>query len=1243
MDSSTDKKRGTPTLICTGALAICTVLLLTAVTPADASAPFTLLCTLAGVAFAIQVWTGARRERRLTAALADSDERFRLMVEASPDIVYFCTDPARTRWYYASPAIESLWGYTGSFEGKEATEFLRSSVLPEDRAQFLDREARERRCETVDVEYRIRQPRRGVRWMRTRTIGVLRNDGEVRVYGLTEDVTERRDREQALRDSESRVREFAGIATDWFWETDAEHVFTYFSRRVEAVIGQDASTLIGRSRLEIPGELMPKELWRAHVATLEARLPFRDFEYGVKREDDSTVYLSISGAPVRAPDGRFLGYRGTSTNVTERVLLRQRAARAETRLKTAIESLGDAFVLFDADDRLVMCNARYIEYHPKSADLIRPGARFESIIRGGAERGEYADAVGREEAWIAERIAAHRTSNSLTEQRVADGRWLRIIERRTADGGTVGFRVDITALKQAQERLEASMHMLERTVEHIPMGVSVMNADLEIVAYNPEFMNVLGFPPEHFKHGDPLQKFLRYNAERGEYGPGDADEQVASRVELARGFRAHRFERTRGDGMTLEVHGNPLPGGGFVTLYTDITDRKGFELKLIEAREHAESAARTKSEFLATMSHEIRTPMNGVLGLAELLLDTQLNAEQRDQMETLHRSARSLLYILNDILDLSKMEAGKLDLELISFDLVHAVEDVAGLWAPKAAEKRLELAVRIASDCPRHLIGDPGRIRQVLGNFLGNAVKFTGQGHVVVDVRCETHNDAGVRLRIAVQDTGIGLSPEATAKLFQPFTQADASTTRRYGGTGLGLTICKRLVELMGGEMGLQSTSGEGSEFSFALTLPIADAPAEITPAELRGVRVLIVDDHPVNRMVLDAQLQGFGMRVATAENAVQALTKARDAADSGDPFRIAVLDQCMPDTDGIELARRMHAEHADATPRLVLLTSAGRKGDGSLARGAGFGGYLNKPARRDQLRDLLAAVLGMRGDAEMLTRHRMEEPRAVFSGRVLLAEDNAVNRKVACAVLKKLGLEVFQAVNGLEAVAMATLTRFDLVFMDLDMPEMDGLETTRAIRTTEEGSGRRTPIVALTASVMQETRDQCAAAGMDDFVPKPFQRDQIAAVLEKYLVAPVRQAIEPASRSEAGAPPPAGTIDHTRLDSIREAMQDEFPALVQAYLDSAATLLEVLHGCAGGSDPKALYRPAHTLKSSSANLGAMTLSAMSAAIESQARAGAVPAAVARVAELENEFGRVKLALSELAKLPSGKRAHEAH
>ena len=457
------------------------------------------------------------------------------------------------------------------------------------------------------------------------------------------------------------------------------------------------------------------------------------------------------------------------------------------------------------------------------------------------------------------------------------------------------------------------------------------------------------------------------------------------------------------------------------------------------------------------------------------------------------------------------------------------------------------------------------------------------------------------------------------------------------------MTICKRLVELMGGEMGLQSTSGEGSEFSFALTLPIADAPAEITPAELRGVRVLIVDDHPVNRMVLDAQLQGFGMRVATAENAVQALTKARDAADSGDPFRIAVLDQCMPDTDGIELARRMHAEHADATPRLVLLTSAGRKGDGSLARGAGFGGYLNKPARRDQLRDLLAAVLGMRGDAEMLTRHRMEEPRAVFSGRVLLAEDNAVNRKVACAVLKKLGLEVFQAVNGLEAVAMATLTRFDLVFMDLDMPEMDGLETTRAIRTTEEGSGRRTPIVALTASVMQETRDQCAAAGMDDFVPKPFQRDQIAAVLEKYLVAPVRQAIEPASRSEAGAPPPAGTIDHTRLDSIREAMQDEFPALVQAYLDSAATLLEVLHGCAGGSDPKALYRPAHTLKSSSANLGAMTLSAMSAAIESQARAGAVPAAVARVAELENEFGRVKLALSELAKLPSGKRAHEAH
>ena len=1213
------------------------------------------------------------KRKRLKVQVHDSEERFRRMVEASPDLIYFSTDPERSCWDYASPAIRTVWGYEGPLEAQAVREFFQSCVLAEDTAQFWGRAERERRGETVDFEYRIRHPAGGVRWIRTRTVGVPQFDGSVRVHGMTEDVTERREREQALRSNEERVRAFAEIAADWSWETDAESRFTYFSDIRTRSGGFDKTKLLGQSRLELLRSLVPEATWREHTEVIAARRIFRDLDYAYRLPDGTTEYVSVRGDPVFDAAGRFTGYRGTGANVTVRVRLEQRAVQAEARLRDAIDSLDDGFVLFDAADKLSLCNQKYRDYYPKTADIIKEGVSFEEIIRFGLQRGEYAAAQGREEEWVAERMAAHRAADATIEQRLTDGRWLRIAERRTADGGIVGFRIDITALKQAQERAEAGMRLLERTVENMPMGVSVMDVDLNIVAFNEAFLQTLQFPREGFRRGDPLEKFLRYNSERGEYGAGNPDAQVASRLELARGFRAHRFERTRGDGVILEVQGNPVPGGGFVTTYTDVSERKQFELHLIEAREHAdearehadearvnadearvnadearvnaESAARAKSEFLSTMSHEIRTPMNGVLGLAELLLDSQLDAEQRNQLETLHRSGLALLEILNDILDLSKIEAGKFELEPIGFDLVHAIEDVGSLWAANAAEKKVELAVRIAQDCPRYLTGDPGRIRQVLGNFIGNAVKFTAQGHVIVDVRCESRDASSVRLRIAVQDSGIGLTAEARERLFQPFSQADASTTRRYGGTGLGLAICKRLVQMMEGELGVNSTPGEGSEFHFTIRLPLAEAPAPIALADVSGISALVVDDHPVNRIVLEAQLQGFGMRVAAAADAAGAQRAVRAAIERGDPIRIAVLDQCMPDTDGIELARRLRAEHGAAAPRLVLLTSAGRKGDGSLARAAGFAGYLSKPARRDQLRELLAAALGMAGGRDMLTRHHLAESGSVFGGRVLLAEDNAVNRQVACAVLRKLGLEVFQAVNGVEAVAMAARARYDLIFMDLHMPEMDGIEATQAIRAAEAAGATRTPIVALSASVMHETRAQCTAAGMDGFVPKPFVREQIAEVLRRFIAEPAQPEIdflgEPQVRPKEAATPPAMShadpadavgevIDAAQFEAMREAMEEEFPLLVTAYLDSGAELLAEMRAGAVAGDVKSLFRPAHTLKSSSANLGAMRLSGLAAQLEADAKSGQVAQPEHRVAELAAQFASVCTALRTL-------------
>ena len=770
--------------------------------------------------------------------VADSEERLRRLIEASPEVIYFVTTPQRDRWPFASGSLSETWGYRGPLEADAMRAYFSDVADPRDLNAFSGRPGRERRGETVDVEYRIRHPSRGLRWMRTGTTGVPRGDGVVDVYGMTEDVTDRKERERALAESEARFRALTALSSDWYWEQDSSFRFTRFEGGMKDEDRADSSIVLGRTRWEIGADNVDAEGWARHRAALERHQPFANF-LGLQRDPDGTVRRAslTSGEPMFDAEGRFTGYRGIGRDATEQVRAEVARRASDERLRAAIESLGDAFALYDANDRLVLCNQRYRDYHPSVATLARPGVAFEALLRAGIAAGEYPEAHGGEEAWIARRLEAHRAPGEPFEQPLADGRGLRVAERRTADGGVVGFRIDITALKAAEARIEATMRLLERTVEHLPMGVSVKNADLDLVAFNDAFMGLLGFPADRFQRGDPLEKFLRFNAERGENGAGDPAAQVRERVALARRFEPHRFQRTRGDGVVIEVEGRPVPGGGFVTIYTDITERKELEHRPVEAREHAEAAARAKSEFLATMSHEIRTPMNGVLGLAELLSDSRLEPEQRSRLETLHRSAQALLEILNDILDLSKIEAGRLTLEPIQFDLVDAVEDVAGLWAPKAADKGIEFTVHVAADCPRQVCGDPGRLRQVLGNLIGNAIKFTVEGHVKVGLHCANPGAADAELRFAVAETGIGLDDAARERLFQPFSQADASTTRRFGGTGLGLAICRRLVALMGGSINVDSQPGAGSEFHFCLRLPLGDAPPALARRARRRAR----------------------------------------------------------------------------------------------------------------------------------------------------------------------------------------------------------------------------------------------------------------------------------------------------------------------------------------------------------------------------------------------------------------------
>gem|GEM_PF-628582 len=970
--------------------------------------------------------------------------------------------------------------------------------------------------------------------------------------------------------------------------------------------------------------------WLHHLASTAARFGAGDFTARAHVPTKDEI-----GQVASAFNRMAAEVEKTNTELQAEVAERKQAQGELYKVAAIVESSDDAIISTDLEGKILSWNAGAERTYGYSAEEVI--GRHVSLL--------FPPNRPDEESGVVERIRRGERIKHFETVRVAkDGRQipvsLTVSAVRDAEGNLTGISKivhDITERKRVQAELQAREAQLNEAQAIAHLGNWEWDVATNKVTWSDEEYRIFGLQPQEFG--------ATYEAYLSRVHPDD-QEFVASLIGKALQDREypdfdHRIVRPDGEvrvihasgKITHDESGNPIKMFGTAQ---DITERKQIEEELERARDAALESARLKAQFLANMSHEIRTPMNGVIGMTGLLLDTELNEEQRDYVETVRSSADSLLTIINDILDFSKIEAGKLHFETQDFDIRGVVESSAEMLAERAQAKGVELVSFVDDNLPTRVRGDAGRLRQVLVNLVGNAVKFTDAGEVIVRVTKEQEN-GHVVARFEVTDTGIGLSKEAQRYLFQPFVQADGSTTRKYGGTGLGLAISRQLVELMGGAIGIESEEGRGSTFWFTARLDKQSEQAEAVAApqvDLHNLRVLVVDDNATNRQILMRQITSWGMLPAAAESGAHALELLRAAAQEGRSYDVALLDLHMPAMNGFELARAIKSEAEIASTRLVLMPTYGQRGDGQLAREIGIAAYLTKPVRQSQLFDCLATVMAdasapshTSAPQRLVTKHTLGETHSAKSSRILIAEDNPVNQKVAARQVEKLGYRADTVANGLEALDALARISYDIVLMDCQMPEMDGYEATAEIRR-REGVGRRTTIIAMTANALEGDREKCLAAGMDDYLSKPVKVEELQRALERWQHDAPH--LESAPAASSSAPDDTAPVDVARLFDAAGGDEELVRELVELYLSQTSQDVEKLRVAVASGAADEVKRITHTGVGGSATCGMVALAAPLAELERAGDEGQLTEAQALVARIEQELERTRTFLKTL-------------